>query len=237
MKKLLVMVFCMVLSFVSVSHGAMWAGCYVGQNWTGSADVKTNWPENSATINNYGFRHSLITGLTLGYDFIPTGVGGYSWPLWMQYFYVAMDVSYNVMDASSQRRAVYANNGAVLTNFPDVNGSQTTLSFLLMGKLPLSASKEYLYGRIVPFVGIGPGIMFTYIDGNNFNVGSQTSTNVALVTEAGVRVMVTPVFSVDSVFRYRYANPGFDFNIPGGNAKASFDSNNFSTFVRLSYHF
>jgi hypothetical protein len=34
-----------------------------------------------------------------------------------------------------------------------------------------------------------------------------------------------------SVFRYRYANPEFDFNIPGGNAKASFDSNSFSTLI------
>ncbi len=50
-------------------------------------------------------------GVTVGYDFVNAGFGGYAYPDWMKYFSFAVDFTYNrltIQDAWPGHRAIFA---------------------------------------------------------------------------------------------------------------------------------
>ena len=53
-----------------------------------------------------GMDPSVIGGITLGYDFVNTGFGGYNYPDWMKYFGFATDFTYNRIDISQPNASV-----------------------------------------------------------------------------------------------------------------------------------
>ena len=48
----------------------------------------------------------MIGGVTIGYDFVNAGFGGYAYPDWMKYFSFALDFTYNRLTIQDASRAL-----------------------------------------------------------------------------------------------------------------------------------
>jgi opacity protein-like surface antigen len=224
-----------------VSQAAMWVGGQIGGNFMADTDLDiNNWPP-TATVGNFSVQNvrvepSVIGGLTIGYDFIKEGFLGYNWPDWMKYFGVALDFTYNRMDIRSQD----CNFTGVITGINRVGKMEgyaavwTLLFYAHYGFLPDSVCPS---GRVHPYVGVGPAVLLSGLNIDSFNQ-SNSSADIALVVEAGVRFFALKNVSLDTSFRYRYAQPSYSYNLLGTNVDLDArDFNSFSFLFRANYHF
>ncbi|MCX5893014.1 MAG: hypothetical protein NTW80_08605, partial [Deltaproteobacteria bacterium] len=198
---------------------------------------------------------SVLGGLKLGTWFVPTGTLGYSYPDWMKYFGFYTDFSYQRLDA---RRQVVARLPAGFVGNIEIEseGSVATWDFMFAARYGFLQDSEVPFGRLQPYVAVGPAVMFSSRDAklsapginmaNNVNVlsgwglGNTGSTNIALAAEAGIRYMCLKNVSVDISFKYRYANPSFNYNnISGSGVSLDLQPtyNLFSGQVGVAYHF
>jgi len=252
-----------VLALPGVAQSAMWVGGELGGNLIGNSniDASVGAPSipftASATANNVKWNNpAVIGGIILGYDFVNTGFGGYNYPSWMQYFSFATDFTYNRNDISSQTLHVSditvngVNLGLGTVRVPlntsvigggRLEGYMAAWTFLFMGHYGFFPDSEVPSGRLVPYVGIGPAILWSGINAGKFGLGNASSTNVALVAEGGIRFMALKNVSLDAGFRYRYATPEYSFSGNIGNtpfnANVSTTINSFSFLFRANYHF
>jgi len=225
----------LIFGMASVSSSAMYVGSQFGPNFNSSMDIKVSGPFVNSTIYNMKPRTGFTSGLVFGYDFVRNGTGAAAFPDWMKYFGVMVDVSYTQMNFSAQTRT--ASPTRVVAS-PSVDGGNTALTFLFTGKLPCMVDETYPNGRLAPYVGVGPSVIFTSMDFSNFGGTDSTFTNVGLVAEAGVRYMVTPAFSADLAYRYRYAQPSVNTTLVGvGNVNMNGGMNNSQVMARIAYHF
>jgi hypothetical protein len=216
------------LALSGVAHSAMWVGAQLGGNFVGASDVSIG----GASASTY-FKPAVIGGMALGYDFINTGFGAYAWPDWAKYFGVSTDITYNRLNLADLGHSGLGSN---------VNGYCVTWSFLLRAQYPFMPDSEVPSGRIVPYIAVGPAIMWS---GSDFTLPlgdvtritnsrfSSHQTNIALVVEPGIRWMAMKNISIDTAFRYRYAAPSWDFN----GVDVSSTLNQFSFLLRANYHF
>ncbi|MBM4273257.1 MAG: hypothetical protein FJ134_02185 [Deltaproteobacteria bacterium] len=236
----------------------LWVGAQVGANFPASTDVGLNEPGIFTTFQGVKVEPAVIAGLTIGYDFVREGFLGYNWPDWMKYFSFATDFTFNRFDMREQFvNTVFQGFNVGPSIFPPnafgplsnigtgarVEGTMAVWSFLFIGKYGFFPDAEVPFGRFQPYIGVGPGIMFSSIDGATeffgFPLGSQSSVDIALVTEAGVRYMALKNVSLDVGFRYRYGSPTYSFTSPitGQTVDLTFDAHQFSAMFRASYHF
>jgi len=227
-------------------QASMWVGPEIGPNF--SSNMTTGSSATTGTGYTLRARAGISTGLMIGYEFNNHGAGAYNYPEWMRYFGVAFGVSYNPLNFTSQAKqaivtSTFATNGVQKTTtfMPvtgNVDGSNVLLSFLVIGKVPFMVSEEYPGGKIAPYVAVGPGILFTNLDFTPLGGDNRSSTNVAFITEAGIRYMITPSFSADIAYRYRYARPSIDVTLPGiGNSRVLGAANTHQALFRVAYHF
>jgi hypothetical protein len=135
-----------------------------------------------------------------------------------------------------------------------------TLAFMLAARYGFFPTKEVPFGRLQPYIALGPGIfimdqevtiqtmsyvaekrMFT----NWFNISPQSNTSVSicLIGDAGLRWMFTKHLGLDFFFRFRRATPGFTYTYrdPLSNRYTSFTMhptfNIYSLNLGLAYHF
>jgi hypothetical protein len=213
------------LALSGVAQSAMWVGGEIGGNFptspSGSVDV------NGVTVGGAGFAASVIGGATLGYDFVNSGFGAYTWPDWMKYFSIATDITYNRLRMNSL--------GGHSSNVPSgTEGYCVAWTFLLMAHYGLFPDSIIPSGRVNPYLGVGPAIVWSGMNFTNLGLSSGSGTNVALVVEPGIRWIALPNVSIDTAFRWRYLNPSYDTN--GGTVKIS-PLNQFTFLVRANYHF
>lgn len=230
-----VLVLTLIFGAVATSGAAMYIGTQFGPNFNSSMDIQVSGQFPNRTIYNMKPRTGFTTGLVFGYDFVRTGTGAAAYPDWMKYFGVMVDVSYTQMNFSAQNRSV---SPAGAFSSPSVDGGNTALTFLLTGKVPCMVGSDYPNGRLNPYVGVGPTVLITSMDFTNLGGNNSTSVNVGFVAEAGVRYMITPAFSADLAYRYRYAQPSISTTLPGvGDVDLRGGMNNHQGIVRLAYHF
>jgi opacity protein-like surface antigen len=221
------------LAMSGVAQSAMWVGAQLGGNFN-NADVKISAGPLSAS-NSVFIRPSVIGGATIGYDFVNAGFGAYAWPDWMKYFSFALDLTYNRL-AINQDNNVFAHNSRV-------NGYEVAWTFLFMAHYGFMPDSEVPSGRINPYIGVGPAIVWTGAQGTfpiltldrhvrSSNFGDD-AMNVALVVEPGIRWMAMKNISIDTAFRYRYSVPSWSDN----NATIKTTLNQFAFLVRANYHF
>jgi opacity protein-like surface antigen len=233
------------LAMAGVAQSAMWVGVELGGNFPASSDVKVN---GNSTGSNTNFNPAVIGGATIGYDFVNAGFGAYAWPDWMKYFSLVTDITYNRLDvyASSSQGNGLAN---ALPGGARLEGSALAWTWMLMAHYGFMPDSEIPTGRINPYVGIGPAIVWTTIDagsvgfgpvpatgvpGGTFqSIGGSTATNIALVAEAGIRWMAFKNVSVDTAYRFRWLEPSWDV----GPATVSVPLYMHSFLVRANYHF
>lgn len=201
---------------------------------------------------------AVVGGVRIGTYFVPTGTLGYNYPDWMKYLGFYTDFSYHKLNVTRNSCAVndFTDSGAFNGVFPgtfESKGYVATWAFMFSGRYGFLPDSEVPFGRLQPYVGVGPAILFTGMKpqavvfssgavGGSANPGGDFAVVPALAVDAGIRYMVFPHVSVDISFRYRYAQPNFKFNftdIHGGVSNLNFSPtyNLFSGLFGVAYHF
>ena len=225
------------LAMSGVAQSAMWVGAELGGNFaSGSANTNLFGIDISADL---GFKPSVIGGAIIGYDFVNSGFGAYAWPDWMKYFSFATDITYNRLQLNS-----LDNISVGPLNFNDsvtvkLDGYCVAWTFLFMAHYGFLPDSEVPGGRINPYIGVGPAILWSGFE-NPVGNGRADAMNVALVVEPGIRWMAFKNVSIDTAMRYRYAVPSYDIGniIPEvGNFNLSPTLHQFAFLVRANYHF
>lgn len=227
------------LALSGVAQSAMWVGAELGGNF-----VSTTLTVNGRDVGSPTVQPAVIGGITLGYDFVNAGFGAYAWPDWMKYFSVATDLTYNKLDIYSNTSPARGVVGTLPTG-SRLHGYAIAWTFMLMAHYGFLPDSEVPSGRINPYIGVGPAIVFSGADFSvqvplastatttNSNFGT-TSTNVALVVEPGIRWVALKNVSIDTAFRWRYMVPSWS----SGAATLKLDPlNQWSFLVRANYHF
>ena len=223
------------LAMSGVAQSAMWVGAEIGGNYNLGVNMDVS-AGGFSTSRNTAIQPSVIGGATIGYDFVNAGFGAYAWPDWMKYFSFAMDLTYNRLTANAD--------GLLLSNSSRVNGYEVAWTFLFMAHYGFMPDSEVSGGRINPYIGVGPAIVWTGLSGthNNPRFGNERITtsnfghsamNVALVVEPGIRWMCFKNVSVDTAMRYRFAQPSWS----GDNVTIKTTINQLAFLVRANYHF
>lgn len=233
----------------------------------GSASLQLNEPppvgNTRFSVNSGSVQPSLIGGGRLGTWFVPEGFLGFNYPKWMKYLGFYTDVSYqalNLNEVSIQPGSsdLSLSPGAEFST----NGFVVTWAFMFAGRYGFLPNKEVPFGRLQPWVGIGPAILFTAIwpkhtvnvpinlsgPVGTVSLSSRSNINGAfvvtpgLVLDAGVRYMIIQKISVSLSFRYRYARPDFHWDFSsenGGTGRLNFSPtyNLFSGMAGVAFHF
>ncbi len=184
-----------------------------------------------------------IGGITIGYDFVRTGFAAYNWPDWMKYFSFALDFTYEQFRTSTQFVGVTSDGGTLFGELNRTTGTLSALTFLFMGKYGFYCDSVAPFGRIVPYVGVGPAVAWSsfrsagdgaFPDGSLGLGGSASSTDIALVVEGGVRWVLLSNVSFDTSFRYRWLEPKYSLD-NGVTAKTTLNA--YTALFRINYHF
>jgi opacity protein-like surface antigen len=167
---------------------------------------------------------AVIGGLKIGTWFVPTGFPGYHCPDWMKYFGFYTDFSYQRLDIADHRITLLSSIAGPLPNSTfRSQGNCATLAFMFAGRYGFLPDSEVPFGRLQPYVAVGPAILFStremaviarsatgaVVGGGDH--GSQSSVDIALMAETGLRCMVLKHVSLDLSFRYRHANPCYTY--------------------------
>lgn len=138
---------------------------------------------------------------------------------------------------------------------PPVNGTNValtrqqtmliwTMAFHIVGRYGFLPDKEVPFGRLQPYVGIGPGVGVLYFE-------SDSSKNFSLDTEAGIRYMFTKHLAAFVEYKYFHQwdvqlgtqwivinGKRYNLGDAGWEGKQThFDFNNHKIVVGLEYHF
>ena len=244
----------------------MYVEAYLGGNFPGSSSFgygASPAPGYAYTVSAPGnFDPAVIGGLKIGTWFVKEGVLGFNYPEWMKYLGFYVDFSYHRLNLRHQ--AAHYRENYLGSQFQgvwnlDTNGHAATLAFMFAGRYGFLPDSEVPFGRLQPYVAVGPAIMFTsqaptfnfasytgpYLTDSQ-DLHSQSATVLALAVEAGLRWMALKNVSLDASFKYRYAVPSYSYLVdPGGNGfflqrhSMTMDQtlNLFSFQVGAAYHF
>ena len=203
---------------------------------------------------------AVIGGLKIGTWFVKEGFLGANYPDWMKYFGFYLDFMVHRLDFKRQNipaLAAASITGEVtvtaFSNSPATfwsEGFAPTLAFMFAGRYGFLPDSEVPFGRLQPYLAVGPGILFASQQpsfsiqslGVNSKLESNSTVAVCLAAEAGVRWMCLKNVSLDLSFKYRYAQPYFHYNFVsafGHNASLSLDPtlHLFSGQLGVAYHF
>jgi outer membrane protein W len=159
-------------------------------------------------------------GVRLGLWFERGGLFGQSLPTWAQYFGIYTDFSYHRLNFAQQG---HGNGDTSPATFFSSEGTAATWSFMFAGRYGFLPDQEVPFGRLQPYVGVGPGILFTSQNPifsvtpcggvpERFEPGSQSSAVVCLTVDAGLRYMALSNVFIDVFFKYRRAQPSFTYD-------------------------
>ena len=112
------------------------------------------------------FEPSVIGGLTVGYDFVNAGFVGYAYPDWMKYFGFAVDYTYNraapqPISLGEASMESWVCNTGFLEQGSQSNGYVSALTFLFYGHYGFLPDSEVPSGRVHPYLGVGPAVVWT----------------------------------------------------------------------------
>ena len=223
------------LALSGVAQSAMWVGAELGGNFPTNSNINASFGPYSGNFEGVQIQPSVIGGATIGYDFVNSGFGAYAWPDWMKYFSFAMDITYNKLNIAGRQATGVP---AFLFNNIYLKGYEFAWTFLFMAHYGLMPDSEVPAGRIHPYIGVGPAILWSGFE-NPIGRGGADAMNVALVVEPGIRWVCLPNVSIDTAMRYRYAAPSYEVaTVPGvGSLNLSPTLHQFAFLIRANYHF
>jgi len=208
---------------------------------------------------------AIIGGLKVGTWFVPEGFLGFNYPGWMKYLGFYLDFSYHRLNFRNQSGDTVSHDYLIGGSNPTTNnfsseGSAATLAFMFSGRYGFLPDSEVPFGRLQPYVAVGPAILFAsqqpklssnaifnppplVFNPYTIKPGSDSTTTIALAVDAGIRWMCLKNVSLDLSFKYRFAEPRFSYNYidPLDQTPQSFSLNPtyhlFSGQVGAAYHF
>jgi opacity protein-like surface antigen len=183
----------LLLALSTVAQAAMYVEALLGGSTVSSPGAKAP---------------AVIGGGRVGMWFVPEGALGLNYPKWMKYFWFYTDITINGLRVDQ-------------APFQGAKGYVATWAFMVAGRCGFIKDDEVPFGRLQPYVGIGPAVVNVAFSES----GNENSVfTPGLVMDAGVRYMFNRKFSVDLFFRYRYAQPNITYNF-------------FSGMAGIAYHF
>jgi hypothetical protein len=227
-------------------------GLYVGGNFV--ANTNPTWdalkvqgseipppiPVRHFEAHNVKVSPSVMVGGRFGYWFSREGTGARQYPDWLKYFGLAISVDWHELNWPQQDVIISPINlRTPLKNY----GLMVTTSFLIMMRYGYMPDQEVPFGRLQPYFGIGPAVVFHDI---HLNIGrdyKSTEGDVALVVESGVRYLIRKNVSINAAFRYKYAPVHAEvddqlFDIPMGVwIPLNTTYHMFNVLVGVTYHF
>jgi len=215
---------------------------------------------------------AVMGGLKIGTWFVKEGFLGFNYPDWMKYLGFYLDFSYHRLDFQRQTSSTAVTHtfgafGPSVGTAPNEffsEGTAATLAFMFAARYGFFPDAEVPFGRLQPYIGVGPAILFSsqqptlqvgsYITNgggltvvvfgqNQFDPGSDSNASICLAAEAGFRWMALKNVSLDVSFKYRFAEPtySYTFTDPFDNARKSFSLHPtyhlFSGQMGAAYHF
>jgi opacity protein-like surface antigen len=249
-----VMILAAVLLVLPVGAKAeMYVEAYLGGAFAGDLSDRTNVNVGGAALVNTRIpgvaQPAVIGGLKVGTWFVKEGFLGFNYPDWMKYLGFYIDFSFHRLDLKNQN--VGTNIGGVPFFNADIKseGTVATLAFMFAARYGFFPDSEVPFGRLQPYVAVGPAVMFSTQEPTvnigpglvDIDAGSQSSTNIALAVDAGIRYMALKNVSIDASFKYRYTEPNFRFTGSFAGVPTSFryepTYNLFSFQLGAAYHF
>lgn len=202
------------------------------------------------------FEPAVLGGLKIGTWFVKEGFLGFNYPDWMKHLGFYLDFSFHRLNLSSRSSGTSFNNfGVVTNNFSESEGTAATLAFMFAGRYGFLPDSEVPYGRLQPYVAVGPAILFATQEphiifdplgqaGGPFGLkpGSDSTATICLAVEAGLRWMALKNVSIDASFKYRHAAPQFNYHFqadftPATSVTLNPTYNLFSGQLGVGYHF
>jgi opacity protein-like surface antigen len=219
-------------------NGEFYAGGYLGVAFTPSQDLKylngfslnnlttPPTPQGSATLFGNQFNTSVTGGLKFGYF-------THSVP------YLGFEVESSVNNSYVNSRTLSVNRviqGASQVTVPDDMWVNWTTALHIVGRYGFLPDKEVPFGRLQPYVGIGPAFIVLYED-------IDSAKNFGIDVMAGVRYMFTK--HIGGFVEYKYNHQwnveieSHAFYLPNGaigRGLATFDFDCHKVVAGLAYH-
>lgn len=260
--KVLVVALALLALVAGTAQAEMFVEGYLGGNFASSSpnSISRTPPGLSFIFTRGNYRGNidpaLMGGLKLGAFFEQSGVlSGINFPSWMKYLGFYLDFCYHRLDFPERTAGSWFITTGQQTAGPfgrtfKSEGGAATLAFMFAFRYGFLPDKEVPFGRLQPYLAIGPAILFSFQQPTGALVGtpgpdietnfdSKHSTDIALAAEAGIRWMCLKNVSVDVAFKYRHAQPTYNYRIIGfpGTLRFSPTYNLFSVIVGAAYHF
>jgi hypothetical protein len=228
------------------ARGEVYVEAYLGglQGANSALNPTTAHPGGNGPIWDFTESHNIpgrldpavIGGLKVGTWFVKEGFLGFNYPDWMKYFGFYLDFSFHRLNFRNQTgNTVARDNVAAIIGLPGSSanttntfmseGTAATLAFMFGGRFGFLPDSEIPFGRLQPYVAVGPALFFASQQPrlssaafNAFTGGfypytikapSNSCVTIALAVDAGVRWMCLKNVSLDVSFKYRFAEPSF----------------------------
>jgi hypothetical protein len=236
----------------------------VNPNYKGPVKTSLEFPR--TVISSFYF------GAKLGTWFSKEGFPKLDYPDWMKYLGFYLDFSFQGLEKSSliykptlgtRRMYVFPSYYPHYQQYQfSVNkgASIVTLAFMFAFRYGFLPTEKVPFGKLQPYVAVGPGIFITSISPNfrfqpsafelvpiyddferTIPLSYTSVVTVGLATELGIRFMITRFLSVDTSVKYRLVRPSlsYDLDAEGFTHQLKFSPqiNLFSIQAGLAYHF
>jgi opacity protein-like surface antigen len=261
--KVFVVALALLALVAGTAQAEMYVEGYLGGNFAGSDSSPLATALNAPFTFSGNFPGNIDPafqgGIKIGTWFVKEGFLGYNYPEWMKYLGFYLDFSYHRVDYPERAQ------GGIITPFqgPAVpisyqaqsEGGAATLAFMFAFRYGFLPDSEVPFGRLQPYVAVGPAIMWTFqqptftvgvpLVGTQFAIKPDAchANVIALAVETGVRWMCLKNVSVDVSFKYRAAHPIYDYEhvsfFTGATDRFQHSAayNFFSVQVGAAYHF
>jgi opacity protein-like surface antigen len=218
-------------------NGEFYVGGFLGAAFTPNQNLRysdgftlnngvTLTSQGSATLFGNKFNNSLTGGVKLGYFF-------HGFP------YLGLEAESSVNNSYVNQRTLSVNRpiqGASQAAVPNSSWINWTTALHIVGRYGFLPDKEVPFGRLQPYVGIGPAVIVLYEE-------VDSAKNFAIDVMAGVRYMFTKNISAFVEYKYNHqwdveieSHPFYlpDGSVGRGTAHLDFDCH--KVVLGLAYH-
>lgn len=222
-----------VLLVTAVWLGAAQAEFYAGGYLGGTQVATENWKYSrfGTELRDVRYDPGVVGGVKFGYFFDQP---------WFNFPYLGVEAETNVTRNSVREQQVHIRlpGGGVTRGWLHVNKLyQWTLAMHFIGRYGFFPDKEVPFGRLQPYVGVGPAFVVVYAN-------DDSAKNFALSVLGGVRYMMLKNVSAFVEFKYTQqwdieleATPYYTLAGVERRGVAKMDFTSFKGVVGVAYHF